>query len=98
MAADSQLPFVAVADIEQKLIAEFRLKLLKDEIAAQSNTFDQIDSKTVVTFSFMFVACGQVLASVFLMSTDQNHFRMSHPYFVHFALILANLFVFFAII
>jgi hypothetical protein len=98
MAADSQLPVVAVADIEQKLIAEFRLKLLKDEIAAQSNTFDQIDSKTGVALGFTFVAVGQVLASVFRMSTDQNHFRSSHPYFVDLALILANLFVFLAII
>jgi hypothetical protein len=55
---------------------EFRLKLLKDEISAQANMFDQIDSKTGVALGFTFVVVGQVLASVFRIATDQNLSRV----------------------
>jgi hypothetical protein len=80
----------------KKEVWEFRLKLLKDEIALQANAFDQIDSKTGVALGFTFVVVGQVLASVFRMSTDQNHFRNLHPCVTNALFGLANLSVLFA--
>jgi hypothetical protein len=77
---------------------DFVLKCLRDEIAAQANTFDQIDNKTGVALGFTFVAVGQVLASVFRMATDQNHFRTLHPHAVGWIFALANVCVVAAII
>lgn len=74
------------------------LRLLKDELAAQANVFDQIDNKTGVALGFTFVAVGQVLASVFRMATDQNHFHTLHFYTVRGVFLLANISVLFAII
>jgi hypothetical protein len=77
---------------------DFLLKLLKDELTAQANVFDQIDNKTGVALGFTFVAVGQVLASVFRIATDQNHFRTLHPHAVGSIFLLANMSVFLAII
>jgi hypothetical protein len=66
------------------------LKFLKDELAAQANTFDQIDTKTGVALGFTFIAVGQVLASVFRMATDQNRFTTLHPCAVGGIFVLAN--------
>jgi hypothetical protein len=69
---------------------ELLLKLTKDEIASQANTFDQIDNKTGVALGFTFVAVGQVLASVFRMATDQSHFQSRHPHLVAALFLIAN--------
>jgi acyl carrier protein len=69
---------------------ELRLKLLKDEIASQANTFDQIDSKTGVALGFTFVVVGQVLASVFRIATDQSHLQSSHAALTTFVFVVAN--------
>jgi acyl carrier protein len=69
---------------------ELRLKLLKDEIASQANTFDQIDSKTGVALGFTFVVVGQVLASVFRIATDQSHLQSSHTALTTFVFVAAN--------
>jgi hypothetical protein len=74
------------------------LKCLRDEIAAQANTFDQIDNKTGVALGFTFIAVGQVLASVFRMATDQNRFHTLHPYAVGCIFVLANVAVVAAIV
>src|ERR1700722_737175 len=76
---------------------EFLLRLTKDEVTAQSAAFDQIDNKTGVALGFTFVAVGQVLAAVFRMATDQNHFQTPHPYWVTGVFILANICVALAI-
>jgi hypothetical protein len=83
--------------IEQEQ-CEFFLKLAKEEIAWQANTFDQIDNKTGVALGFTFVAVGQVLAAVFRMATDQNHFQSLHPYWITGLFISANTWVFLAIV
>jgi hypothetical protein len=77
---------------------DFLLKLLKDELAAQANVFDQIDNKTGVALGFTFVAVGQVLASVFRMATDQNHFHTLHSSTVGSVFLMANMSVLLAII
>jgi hypothetical protein len=77
---------------------EFRLRLLKDEIAAQANTFDQIDSKTGVALGFTFVVVGQVLASLFRMATVQNQYVSLHPIITNYAFTFANLFAFLAFV
>ena len=77
---------------------EFRLRLLKDEIAAQANTFDQIDSKTGVALGFTFVVVGQVLASLFRMATVQNQFVSLHPIITNYVFACANLFAFLAFV
>lgn len=77
---------------------EFLLKLIKDEIAAQSNTFDQIDNKTGVALGFTFVGVGQVLAAVFRMATDQSHFVTKHPFCLIAVFVPANVFVLIAIL
>lgn len=77
---------------------EVFLKLTKEEIAWQANPFDQIDNKTGVALGFTFVAVGQVLASVFRMSTDQNRFQSPHPCWVTGLFISANAWVFLAIV
>jgi hypothetical protein len=59
-------------------LLEFRLTLLKDEITAQANTFDQIDSKTGVALGFMFIAVAQVLAAMFLIPDARGHFSTWH--------------------
>ena len=69
---------------------ELRLNLLKDEIAAQANAFDQIDSKTGVALGFTFVVVGQVLASVFRIATDQSHFQSSHLCLTTTVFVFAN--------
>jgi hypothetical protein len=76
---------------------DFLLKFLKDELAAQANTFDQIDTKTGVALGFTFIAVGQVLASVFRMATDQNRFTTSHPCVVGEVFVLANVCVLIAL-
>ena len=68
----------AISQSEAEKKNELRLKLLKDEIASQANTFEQIDSKTGVALGFTFVVVGQVLASVFRIVTDQSHLQSSH--------------------
>jgi hypothetical protein len=77
---------------------DFLLKSLKDELVAQGNTFDQIDTKTGVALGFTFIAVGQVLASVFRMATDQNRFTTLHPYVVGEVFVLANVCVIVALI
>lgn len=77
---------------------EFRLKLLKDEIAAQSNTFDQIDSKTGVALGFTFIVVGQVLASVFRMATNPSKLSSAHPHLTGAGFWLANALAFAAIL
>jgi hypothetical protein len=77
---------------------EVLLKLTKEEIAWQANAFDQIDNKTGVALGFTFVAVGQVLASVFRMATDQNHFQSLRPHLVTGLFISANISVFLAIV
>jgi hypothetical protein len=85
-------------DIEsQHRICELRLQLLKDEIAAQANTFDQIDSKTGVALGFTFVVVGQVLASVFRIATDQSHLQSRHLCVTQVVFGLANGFTFLAV-
>ena len=64
-------------EIEVRLL-EFRLRLLKDEITAQANTFDQIDNKTGVALGFMFIAVAQVLAAMFLIPDVRSHFGAWH--------------------
>lgn len=81
---------VAISQKETEKKNEFRLNLLKDEIAAQGNAFDQIDSKTGVALGFTFVVVGQVLASVFRISTDQNHLQSSHPSLTATVFVAAN--------
>jgi hypothetical protein len=76
----------------------FLLESLKVELAAQTNTFDQIDNKTGVALGFTFIAVGQVLASVFRMASDQSHFRTLHPGVVGEIFVLANISVLLAII
>ena len=87
---------ISPEEVERK--NDFRLKLLRDEIAAQANAFDQIDSKTGVALGFTFVVVGQVLASVFRIATDQNHLQSSHPCLTTTVFVLANCFAFAAII
>jgi hypothetical protein len=77
---------------------DFLLESLKVELAAQANTFDQIDNKTGVALGFTFVAVGQVLASVFRIASDQSHFRTLHPWLVGEIFVLANISVLIAII
>jgi hypothetical protein len=77
---------------------DFIIKCLRDEITSQANTFDQIDNKTGVAMGFTFVAVGQVLASVFRMSTDQNHFKTLHPCAVGGIFLFANICVIAALI
>jgi hypothetical protein len=48
-------PVVSISTDENKKL-ELRLRLVKDEIAAQANTFDQIDTKTGVALGFTFVS------------------------------------------
>ena len=69
---------------------ELHLSLIKDEIASQANTFDQIDSKTGVALGFTFVVIGQVLAAVFRIATDQSHLQGSHPEVATAAFVLAS--------
>jgi hypothetical protein len=77
---------------------ELQLRLIKDEITAQANTFDQIDSKTGVALGFTFVVVGQVLASVFRMAIDNNSFHSEVPIVSNILFFGANLFAIFAII
>jgi hypothetical protein len=83
-------------DEHQKL--ELQLRLVKDEIAAQANTFDQIDSKTGVALGFTFVVVGQVLAAVFRMATDNNAFHNKISHISDGLFIAANVFAFLAIV
>ena len=73
---------VAAMPTEAQMKSELRIRLLKDEIAAQANTFDQIDSKTGVALGFTFVVVGQILASVFRIATDQSHPRLTTAAFL----------------
>jgi hypothetical protein len=50
---------------EAEYKGKLRLSLLKDEIAAQANAFDQIDLKTGVAHGFTFVVVGQVSLQFF---------------------------------
>jgi hypothetical protein len=84
--------------VHDKDKCDFLLESLKVELAAQANTFDQIDNKTGVALGFTFVAVGQVLASVFRIATDQSHFRTLHPCLVGEIFVLANISVLIAII
>jgi hypothetical protein len=79
-------------------IHELRFKLLKDEISAQGNTFDQIDMKTGVALGFTFVVVGQVLASVFRVATDQSHYESSYPLLTNSLFVFANGLAFLAIL
>jgi hypothetical protein len=78
------------AQYDLKLL-EFRLTLLKDEITAQANAFDQIDSKTGVALGFMFVAVAQVLAALFLVPTERSHFAIQHSCLTNCTFFFANL-------
>jgi hypothetical protein len=81
----------ALLDEQKKL--ELRFRLVKDEIASQANTFDQLDSKTGVALGFTFVVIGQVLALVFRMATtDNSQFHSAIPYLSNGLFGLANLF------
>jgi len=73
---------------------KLRLEFLKDQIAAQANVFDAIDSKTGVALGFTFVVVGQVLASAFRLATDQSHFQSSHPILVGSVFGVASVLVF----
>jgi hypothetical protein len=88
----SDIDSESIADL--KLTCELRFKLLKDEIAAQGNTFDQIDTKTGVALGFTFVVVGQVLASVFRVATDQSHYAISHAVVANYLFAFANGFAF----
>lgn len=83
--------------MHDELKCDFLLKQLKDELSAQANIFDQIDSKTGVALGFTFVVVGQVLASVFRMATDQNRFHTLHICAVTALFVSANLSVLLAI-
>lgn len=86
---------------DEQLKLELRLKLLKDEINSQANTFDQIDSKTGVALGFTFVVVGQVLASVFRMATGEGHLQSTClvvSYLTNFVFGSANVFAFLAIV
>jgi acyl carrier protein len=80
----------ATMPTEAQMKGELRIRLLKDEIAAQANTFDQIDSKTGVALGFTFVVVGQILASVFRIATDQSRLQSSHPCLTTTAFLVAN--------
>jgi hypothetical protein len=82
----------------EKEQSDFVIQCLRNEIASQANTFDQIDSKTGVALGFTFIAVGQVLASVFRMATDQNRFHTLHPHVVGCIFTLANIAVVAAIV
>jgi hypothetical protein len=71
-------------------LLEFRLTLLKDEITAQANTFDQIDNKTGVALGFMFIAVAQVLAAMFLIPDVRGHFSTWHSCVGNCAFFFAN--------
>jgi hypothetical protein len=87
------------ADDTKKL--EFRLKLLREEIDAQANIFDQIDGKTGVALGFTFVVVGQVLASVFRLAGGEGHLPSMCPIvsnFTHILFVSANLCALLAIV
>ena len=90
-------PALSVSTDEHKKL-ELQLRLVKDEIAAQANAFDQIDSKTGVTLGFTFVVVGQVLAAVFRMAIDKNGFHSKIPIISNVLFGFANLFTIFAIV
>ncbi|HEY1965624.1 MAG TPA: hypothetical protein VGG59_11865 [Acidobacteriaceae bacterium] len=75
---------------DKESLLKLKLTALKEEVAAQANTFDQIDSKTGVALGFMFVAAGQVLAAVFLLATNQSHYTVRHPCFSNCVFVFAN--------
>jgi hypothetical protein len=75
---------------EKENLLRLKLAALKEEVEAQANTFDQIDSTTGVALGFMFVAAGQVLAAVFLLATDQSHYIVRHPCFSNCVFVFAN--------
>jgi hypothetical protein len=89
-------PVVSISTDEHKKL-ELRLRLMKDEIAAQANTFDQIDTKTGVALGFTFVVVGQVLAAFFRMAIDKNGFYSHIPIISDTLFGLANLFAILAI-
>jgi hypothetical protein len=89
-------PVVSISTDEHKKL-ELRLRLMKDEIAAQANMFDQIDSKTGVALGFTFVVVGQVLAAVFRMAIDKNGFYSPIPIISDTLFGLANFFAILAI-
>jgi hypothetical protein len=89
-------PVLSISTDEHKKL-EFQLKLVKDEIAAQANTFDQIDSKTGVALGFTFVVVGQVLAAVFRVAIDNNVFHSEVPIVSNTLFAFANLFAILAI-
>ncbi len=90
-------PVISISTDEHKKL-EFQLRLVKEEIAAQANTFDQIDSKTGVTLGFTFVVVGQVLAAVFRMAIDKNGFHSDIPITLNTLFGSANLFAILAIV
>jgi hypothetical protein len=70
------------SEVESEIL-KIQVDLLRREIDTQSNTFDQIDSKTGVALGFMSVLLGQLCVAVIRMVSENHPIPISSWYLTH---------------